>query len=141
MSEDWSANAYWTQARNRWRVSTDTPGEDTLSTARTFGVGVKGQLTSRASIGADLLINSDVTTSTGLSDATYQTDELKLYGSYDIDRHSGVQLPLVHQRFETDDWPWRYNGTPFVYENGASVSMNPDQTVTYLGGAYTYRFR
>lgn len=141
VSEDWRVNSYWTQARNQWRVSTDTPGDDTETTARTLGFGVKGKLAPRASFGADLLFVRDVTTSAELADVTNQTDELRLYGSYQIDRQSSVQVTLVHQRFATDDWAWRYNGVPFVYANGASVSMDTNPTVTYVGLAYTYRFR
>lgn len=140
VSENWHVNGFWTASRNRWRVSTGLAGDDTLNTARTVGINLKGKLTARVNLGADLLVGRDVTTRSGLSDITYRTSELRLYGTYDIDQKSGVRVTLVHYRFETDDVPWSYNGNPYVYANNASVSQNPNQSVNFIGLAYTYQF-
>ena len=140
VAADWRVNGYWTQSRNRWQVSIDTPGSDSTSKARTLGVGVEGKLTRRLSFGVDLLFVRDVSTFTGLADASYQTNELRLHGAYRIDQQSHLQFSLVHQRFKTDDWPWRYNGIPFLYANDLSVSQNPDPSVTFVGLTYSYRF-
>jgi MtrB/PioB family decaheme-associated outer membrane protein len=165
LSRNWQANAYWTRSKNRWNVNKVDLGENTVTQGNTLGLGLKGKLTPQLSFGADLLFSRDVTTFTNLvatanvgepgmiagwvgqtlpgnylPDITYRTTELKLYGSYAMDKKSSVQVTLVHQRFNSDDWQWGYNGVPFVYSDNTTVSYNLNQSVTFVGAVYTYRF-
>ncbi len=166
VSEDWHLNGYWTRSTNRWNVNKVNLDDDTFNKAHTVGVGLKGKVSPRFSVGADLLVSRDVTTFTNLvatanvggpgliagwlgqtlpgnylPDIVYRTAELKLYGTYQIDKKSGVQVTLIHQKFKTDDWQWGYNGIPFVYSDNTTVSQGLNQAVTFIGVVYTYRFQ
>jgi hypothetical protein len=66
---------------------------------------------------------------------------LKLYGKYALDKASEVQVNLIHQRVEYDQWAWGSGGVPFAYTDNATVTVQPDQQVTYLGVKYVYRFK
>jgi hypothetical protein len=38
------------------------------------------------------------------------------------------------------EWSWSNNGVPFTYSDNTTVGINPDQSVTYVGVAYVYKF-
>jgi hypothetical protein len=44
----------------------------------------------------------------------------------------------VHQQSATNDWIWGYNGVPFSYSDGTTLSQKPTQSVGYLGVTYIY---
>jgi MtrB/PioB family decaheme-associated outer membrane protein len=165
VSDDWRINGYWTLSKNRWNVNKANLGDDTRNKADTFGVSLKGKLTPRLGIGMDLLATRDVTSFNNvvatavagqaagniagfspsvpgnyLPDINYRTTKLKLYGSYEIDKKSGVQVTLIYQKYRTDDWQWGYNGVPYVYSDNTTVSQNTNQKLTFLGVTYIYKF-
>ncbi len=39
-----------------------------------------------------------------------------------------------------DEWSWGFNGVPWVYSDGTTVSLNPDQRVTFAALRYIYKF-
>jgi hypothetical protein len=74
-----------------------------------------------------------------LPDINYNTTKLNMFGRYELDKKSSVLVNVVYQKFESDDWQWGYNGVPFVYSDNTTVS-NPNQTLTFLGVSYNYKF-
>lgn len=76
----------------------------------------------------------------GLPDIVYRQSALKAFSSYDINDKSTVRLDLIHQRTQFNDWSWTYNGVPFVYSDGSTVTMLPKQSVTFLGVSYKYKW-
>jgi hypothetical protein len=74
-------------------------------------------------------------------DETYRSTVLKLYAKYALDKASGIQVDLIHQRVEYDQWAWGNGGVPFAYTDGSTVSIQPVQNVTFVGVRYSYKFK
>jgi len=74
-----------------------------------------------------------------LPEINYNTTKLNLFALYEVDKKSAIKVNLIHQKFDTDDWQWGYNGVPFVYSDNTTVS-NPNQSLTFLGVSYIYKF-
>jgi hypothetical protein len=50
-------------------------------------------------------------------------------------------MEIVHDRTKLDEWTWGVNGVPFLYSDNTSVSLKPEQNVTYVSVIYTYRWK
>ncbi len=165
VTENWRANGYWTRSYNRWNVNKASLGDDTRNTADTLGIGVDGKVTSRLTIGMNILTTRDTTTFnnvvatsnvggagniagwTGqtmpgnfLPNIHYTTNKLNVHGKYALDKVSDVQVILAFQQFKTDDWQWGYNGIPFLYSDNTTVSQPTNQLLKMLGASYLLRF-
>lgn len=121
-----------------------------LNTA--VGFGATGTISSKLQIGASLSYQEDInrykigmTTGAAVTnpppDETYRGTVLKLYAKYALDKASDVQVDLIHQRAEYDQWAWGSGGVPFSYTDNSTLTVQPDQQVTYLGVKYVYRFK
>ena len=120
-------------------------------TSKSAGFGVIGKLTSKIDVGADLSYLYDVnsyglgsgnTQPAGvLPDVTYRTVTLKLFGKYALDTKSDVRVDFSYQNLTFNEWTWSNAGIPFAYSDNTTVSMQPNQTATYLGVKYVYRFK
>ncbi len=76
----------------------------------------------------------------GLPDVTFRKTLVSVYGQYSLNRKSDIRLDLAHQKSKYDDWVW---GTPtalFVFSDNTSVKQQVDQSVTFVGVSYIYRF-
>jgi len=130
------------------------------NTTTSFGVGVAGKPTGKIELGADLLYIDDknvyaqtldataspedtalLAASGGLPDIIFRQTTLRLFGRYEIDKRSAVRLSLVHQRSKWTDWAFGFNGVPFSYSDGTTVSQQTNQAVTFVGVTYTYSWR
>ena len=47
----------------------------------------------------------------------------------------------MHQRSTWTDWSFGYNGVPFRYSDGTTLSQQPRQNVTFVGMRYVYRWQ
>jgi MtrB/PioB family decaheme-associated outer membrane protein len=120
------------------------------NTSNAVGVGLRGKISSRIEIGADLQYQNLVdkydqflvapTTSTALVEPlpniNTKLTTVKLWGTYGFDRYSGIRVDYIYDRFDTNDWTW----TTWVYTDGTVVTQQPVQTVNFLGVSYYYRF-
>lgn len=75
----------------------------------------------------------------GLPDVSYRQTALKLFGQYALDKRSAIRVDLVHQRTDTNDWAWAYNGVPFTYSDGTTVTQKQSQSVGFIGVTYIYQ--
>jgi MtrB/PioB family decaheme-associated outer membrane protein len=164
LSDNWRLSAYWTESRYRWNVNKVSIGEDTRDSSRTVGLGVKGKVTSRIDLGADLMATHDrlsftnqIVTGGVLGDIAgwtgqtqqgnflptihYRTDRLKLFANYAADKDSDIRLDVIYQHFKTDDWQWGYNGVPFVYSDNTTVSQPMKQNLFFVSTRYIYKFQ
>jgi MtrB/PioB family decaheme-associated outer membrane protein len=159
--ENWRINTYWTHSENRWKVNKASLSDDTYNWTETVGFSLKGKLSPRLNVGMDLLWIDDVTkfnnmpatgpingangtTSPGgnfLPSINYNNRKLNLFGVYELDKQSAIRVNYVYQEFKSDDWQWGYNGVPFVYSDNTTVSSNLNQSMSFLGIAYIYKFR
>jgi len=168
VSENWRINAFGTYSFNRWNVNKASLGDDTKTTAKTFGLAFNGKPTSRLSVGAELMATRDTTTfnnvvvnstvtggaliGTGniagsgttpgnfLPDINYTTNKLNLHAEYAIDKAAAVQTAVTYQYFTTDDWQWGYNGVPFLYSDNTTVSQPMSQKLIFVAARYVYKF-
>lgn len=161
VSDDWKVNAYASRGDYKTSAGHSTGYDATLKdTADSFGVGFSGRLAGRWMVGGDLTYLDDrlvykqdpdpnasannkayLNAVGGLPDVTYQLLRLKLFGEYRVDKQSSVRLDLVHQRTKFNEWTWSYNGTPFFYNDNTTLSAKENQSVTYFGASYVYRYR
>ena len=161
LTETWRLTGHL--SRSEQRLHQAKPAGAILSldnTSTTFGFGVIGKPSANVELGADLLYiddksvyaqTLDATASTedaallgasgGLPDIIFRQTTLRLFGRYDIDKHSAVRLSLVHQRSKWNDWAWSFSGVPFSYSDGTTVSLQEKQAVTFVGVTYTYSWR
>jgi MtrB/PioB family decaheme-associated outer membrane protein len=118
----------------------------------TVGFGANGMISPQLEIGGNLSYLEDInrynigmTTVAAVTnpppDETYRSTVLKLYAKYALDKASGIQVDLIHQRVEYDQWAWGNGGVPFAYTDGSTVSIQPVQNVTFVGVRYSYKFK
>lgn len=121
-------------------------GSNVSSQTNAVGFGLRGKLSSRLTIGADVS-HSDIVDQyqqyaiTGapvasLPNITTNLTSLKLHGSYAIDKRSTVRLNYVYDRYNSDDWTW----STFAYSDGTKLTQNPNQAVNFVGISYVYSF-
>jgi len=154
VSESWKLTGYVNQSNQTNHVDYNVgylAGLENVSTR--VGIGAVGKLTGKFEIGGDLSYLNDnnryqqnMATGApivggGLPDVTYSVISLKLYGKYALKDNADIRVNLAHQSVKFDEWTWGYNGTPFAYSDNTTVSMQQNQSVTFLGASYVYKFR
>lgn len=170
VSEKWKFNGYASQGNQVTKINHSTGYmADLDTTTDSFGFGFSGKLSAALEIGATLSYTNDATTyglraspttsgqlpnitqvapsaananqvAIGLPDVTYKNTTLSLYGKYALRKNADLRVNLIHQRAELQEWSWVNNGTSFLYQDNTTVGMNPDQSVTFLGVSYIYKF-
>ena len=134
-----------------------------------FGLGLTGKPTGVLEVGGKLAYVRDVSTyrlttdpspvlggtvtaasvannvaqaAVGLPDVTFREIRLNLFAKYAIDKKSDVRLDLVHVSSKLSEWTWSNpaTGQPFTYSDNTTVSINPNQHVTFIGATYIYKF-
>lgn len=161
VSDKWKVTAYVSEGDQEIHVDHSTGYMASLRNRNSgFGLGVTGQPTGRLALGADLSLVNDkniyaqaldasasannqafFATFAGLPNVVFRQTTLKLFGTYALRKSSAIRVDLVHQRSNLDEWTWGYNGVPFVYSDGTTVSQQPRQHVTFLGVSYIYRWQ
>jgi hypothetical protein len=77
----------------------------------------------------------------GMSDVSYRVSSLKLFGKYALEKNADVRMDLMHQSANLGEWTWANNGTAFAYSDNSTVSLQPNQEVTFLGVTYIYKLK
>lgn len=161
ITDAWKATAYYTYSEQTLNVAHSTGYvaqlEDRNSTA---GFGIAGKATPKLRVGADLLFINDrniyaqtldsaasaaniafLAQSGGLPDVTFRNFRVKLFGKYALDKNADVRFDVVHDRSKLNEWQWGNNGVPFLYSDNTTVSLQPNQNVTFVSVVYIYRWR
>lgn len=130
----------WDRVTEIFEMTKDAKLEDR---GNSVGLGLRGALTSKLKIGADVQwtrTESSYDEDTQLSglgglQATYPSDtsgfratgarlpdientltRLSMFARYAIRKNADVQLDLIHERWKTDDWTWSFaDGSNFTY--------------------------
>jgi MtrB/PioB family decaheme-associated outer membrane protein len=161
ISDKWALTAYASQGNqtlNQARSAGYVLAYDNTSTS--IGLGVTGKPTGTLEVGGSLSFTDDksvyaqtldgmagtdsialLAASGGLPNIVYRQTALKLFGKYAVDKKSTVRVDLVHQRSNVNDWAWGYNGVPYAYSDGTTVSQKPTQSVSVLGVTYVYQLQ
>ena len=77
----------------------------------------------------------------GLTDVNFRLASLKLFGKYALEKNADLRLDVVHQVANLGEWTWSNNGTAFAYSDNSTVSMQPNQEVTFIGVSYIYKLK
>jgi hypothetical protein len=161
ISSKWELNGYLSkglQSFNQTRNAGYVMSFDNTSTS--LGLGFTGKPMSQLQVGGNLTYVDDTSkyaqgldstatpytvaslaASDGLPDITFRQLALKLFGTYALDKKSAVRLDLVHQKSTYNDWAWSYNGVPYRYSDGTTVTQKADQSVSFIGVTYVYQMK
>jgi MtrB/PioB family decaheme-associated outer membrane protein len=153
LSDKWLLTGYASSGKQTLGMRQELGYVADLENANTtVGFGATGSISSKLEIGGNLSYLKDInrykigmTTGAALSnpppDETYRSTVLKLYAKYALDKASGIQVDLIHQRVRYDQWAWGNGGVPFAYTDNSSVSIQPAQNATFIGVRYSYKFK
>lgn len=162
-SENWQVSAWYsydvTKAREvGFRQGSGTPANairdaDIEDVGDSFGLNLRGRLTSRFDIGASFdwfrstssypqdltLLAAGTAYPSGvtgpLPDIKNSLTRLKLDGKYAVDKKSDIRVDLIHERWHADDWSWTFaDGSPFAYYSG---TLNCNGCTRVGPGTYT----
>lgn len=152
VTDNWKLSAYGSYFKTQIEQSattantTATVWNSAMTSAGTnFGVGVKGKLSGKIDVGADLLWAEDRNeykfdgsgVTAQLPDINWLQTTFKLYGSYAYDRNTMFRLDYVHDRRKTNDWTW----ANYTYTDGTWLGQEPLEKVHFLGASVQYSFR
>lgn len=158
----WTLSAWASQESNQADQSTRTQLNGTTGaenviwdaslqqTTTAWGITLRGKPMSQLQVTAELSRSTDKaehdmaqTGGTGtigptsLPDYEYRTTTLKLSGDYSLDRNSGVQVEVIADQRENNDWTW----LGWTYDDGTTVINPSDETAVFAGVRYRYRWR
>ena len=157
MSENWKLTAYASWGDQSINVAHSTSYiADIHDTNKAFGLGVVGKPRERLEVGGKLSYLTDTTRyglgpdrlssannvnqlAIGLPDVKYRETRLNLYGNYAVQKNGTVRLDVIRYVAKLDEWAWG-DTVPWTYWDNTTVSINPDQRVTFVGASYIYKF-
>ncbi|MGB8598763.1 MAG: MtrB/PioB family outer membrane beta-barrel protein [Burkholderiales bacterium] len=144
---------------------------DLNNRSEAFGLSLAGQASKNLQLGADLTYINDINkyglvantgiagdrltgltisqpsavnlaqAAVGLQDVTFRKTIVSAYGQYLIDKTSDIRLDVSHHKTKYDDWVWGSATAPFVYADNTLVKQQADQSATFVGVTYIYKFR
>lgn len=168
LNDNWRMNAWYTydhsQAKqlNSRTIATGSIKDSNLEdTGNSLGLGLRGDVTGRVKVGADLQWSRNVSkyqqTLNAAQTANFSGDlpeienlltKLNLFSEYALDKQSNLRVNLIHEHWKTNDWSWMFaNGTPFIYNgsggtgDGTTVTANQEQISNSLSVRYIYMFQ
>lgn len=166
LGEKWKLNAWYSHDRSQARqlnsrtLATGSTKDSNLEdTGDSLGFGVRGDVTGRLKVGADLQWTRNVSkyqqTLNAAQAANFSGDlpdikntliKLHFFTTYTLDKNSDVFFDFVHERWKTNDWSWMFaDGTPFSYgtatQDGTTVTANQRQNSNFIGVRYVYKFQ
>ena len=121
------------------------------NTGDSLGLGLRGKPFSWLEIGGDLSYSdisdtveqqrlnaiSPGTVVASLPEITTRTTRLQLFAKYAFQKHSGVRVDFIHDRYSTNDWTW----STWTYTDGTRLLQDPVQKTNFLGLPYYYRWQ
>lgn len=153
LSDKWKITGYWDHGNQTLHVNQVGYLAALENVNNSVAIGFVGNPSGKYEVGANLsymndsnrylqsLSSGSTLVGGGLPDVDYRVTMLKLYSKYALEKNSFIRLDLVHQRARLNQWTWGNNGTPFVYSDNSSVSLQPNQSVTFIGVTYTYKLK
>lgn len=165
LSDKWALNAWYSYDQNKAEMfnsrthPTSTKDVDLQDTGHSLGFGLRGEMTERLKMGADVqwmrnnseyrqVLNAapPANFTVDLPDIKNRMIRLKFFSQYAIDKNSEVRLDLIHERWKTNDWTWMFaDGSPYIYgaspNDGTTVTADQKQTSNFIGVRYIYTFQ
>jgi MtrB/PioB family decaheme-associated outer membrane protein len=164
LAADWAVTGYVSRGVNAQYINHSTGYlADISNSSDAFGVALKGRVSERIGVGFSATYLNDVThynlgaspsatggpasatnvqqAALGLSDVNYRESVFNFYGTYALNPNSDLRFDLTHFVGHLYEWTWSNNGVPFTYADNTTVTLQPNQTVTYLGLRYAYHWK
>lgn len=157
ISDAWKLSGYLSRSEQSTEVTHSSYFSDVKNTSDAFGLTLNGRVNSRFTMGAKLAFINDKTnygliggspaiqttldTNGGLPDVLFRQTRIDLFGNYALDKNAEIRVDLVHAKARLNEWTWGNNGIPFTYSDNTTVGLNQNQSVTYVGARYIYKFR
>jgi len=158
LSERWKLTAYGS-GTNQYMNEADRANyvADTKNINTAFGLGINGQPSGVLEVGAGVSFIRDLTQYTlspdsastpnnvaqnaiGLPDTKFSETRYGVFAKYALSKQSDLRFDLAYIIEKLDEWSWGFNGVPWVYSDGTTVGLNPDQRVTFGAVRYIYKF-
>lgn len=122
-----------------------------------YGLNVVGKPTGVLEVGAGITRLLDVTkydlsadqatspnnvlqNSVGLPDVSFSEIRYGAYTKYSLTKQAGLRFDITRIVSRLEEWAWGYNGVPWVYSDGTTVSIQPHQQVTFAAARFIYKF-
>jgi len=157
-SEKWKLTAYGSignqtmQEADRAAYVADTENRSTAA-----GLKLDGKLSRGIDVGAGVTYVEDVTeyklspdsastanniaqNAIGLPNVKFSQTWFSAYAKFAPTNQTDIRVDLWHVVAKLDEWSWGYNGVPFTYSDNTTVTMNPNQEVTFVGVRFIHRF-
>ena len=155
LNDDWKTKAWYSIETLRTNLTGPISAatdwvEDTRDRGESLGLGIDGKLSDALTLGAkfDMTISRGDFTQTPSSTnpppaIVNKETRLHLFADYAMQKNASIRVDLISEKYRTDDWQWRFsNGTSFSYgTEGTQVRDNPNQSATFVGIRYTYKFK
>ena len=76
----------------------------------------------------------------GLPDVKFSDIRYGVWTRYAFSKQADVRFDVSRISIRLEEWAWGYNGVPWVYSDGTTVSLQPHQQITFATARFTYRF-
>lgn len=126
-------------------------------TGEAMGLNLVGKLNAQTKLGAELTWSKDTTefdqrNTNGAAITVIAPDiyskalRLNLFADYALQKNADLRFNLIHEKWETDDWQWKYStGLPYQFgatgTDGTTVITKPKQDATFVGVRYVFKFQ
>lgn len=161
LSEEWQVGGWYSWNTNdahfiNYQAAARQGIRRQNDTGNALGLSLAGQINAKTKVGAELSwaddktvfeqSNSDgVATGAIAPNINSRITRIKFHADYAVDKHANVRLDLIHERWNSDDWQWRYtDGKPWQFgtaTDGTTVIVTPKQNATFIGARYIFKFQ
>jgi len=154
VNDDWKLTGYWNHSNQILHVNHSVGYMAEIEDFNTdMGVGVIGHPADKLEVGGkasymkdnnryqQVMATGSAVAGGGLPDVRYRVASMNVYGKYALKKNVEARVDLLRQSVRFNEWTWGYGATPFTYSDNATVSMQNNQVITFVGASYTYRFR
>jgi MtrB/PioB family decaheme-associated outer membrane protein len=162
LSDKWKVTAYASLGDQKIQTGQNSGYRANIKdTTTAFGLGLTGKPTGRLEVGGKLSYLNDVTkypfslydgntnapannqvdTYGGLPNVAYRELRFNAYGKYALDKHSEIRADVIHFWAQLHDYNWGYLDVPFTYQDNTTLTIDPNQQVTFLGLTYIYKMK
>jgi MtrB/PioB family decaheme-associated outer membrane protein len=158
LSERWKFTAYGSLSEQTMN-SADRPAyvADMRNRSLAYGLNVVGRPTGVLEVGAGITRLLDITkydlspdllstpnnvlqNAVGLPNVTFSEIRYGAYTKYSLTKQAGLRFDITRIVSRLEEWAWGYNGVPWVYSDGTTVSIQPHQQVTFAAARFIYKF-
>jgi len=158
LTEKWKLTGYASWG-DQTMSSDDRPNyvADIKNTNSTWGFGVIGKPMAVLDVGANvkrtydntkyklssdfaMSANNVLQSAVGLPPVFFSDTRYSLFGKYAMTKQSDLRVDLIYVHNKLEEWAWGYAGVPFAYSDNTTVTIRPDQHVTFIGASYIQRF-